>query len=91
MHLSPEQPVVTHVDNHSLISDFPEYRQQIHDLKMSDAHFVKLHDQYEALDREIIRVEEGLEHRSDQALEALKIQRVQLKDQLYQMLVAARA
>lgn len=81
---------MTHVDNHSLISDFPEYRQQIHDLKMSDAHFVKLHDEYEALDREIIRVEEGLEHRSDQALETLKMQRVHLKDQLFKMLVARK-
>jgi len=81
---------VTHVDNHSLISDFPEYRQQIHDLKMSDAHFVKLHGEYEALDREIIRVEEGLEHRSDQALETLKMQRVHRKDQLFKMLVARK-
>jgi len=80
---------VTHVDNHSLISDFPEYRQQIHDLKTSDAHFVRLHEQYEAIDREIIRAEEGLEHRSDLALDALKMQRVQLKDQLHQMLVKA--
>lgn len=81
---------MTHVDNHSLISDFPEYRQQIHDLKMSDAHFVKLHGEYEALDREIIRVEEGLEHRSDQALETLKMQRVHRKDQLFKMLVARK-
>ncbi len=80
---------MTYVDNHPLISDFPEYRQQIHDLKMSDAHFVRMHAEYEALDREIIRVEERLEHRSDQALETLKMHRVQLKDQLYQMLVAA--
>jgi uncharacterized protein YdcH (DUF465 family) len=81
---------VTHVDNHSLISDFPDYRQQIHDLKTSDAHFVKLHDRYEALDREIIRFEEGLEHCSDQALEALKMQRVQIKDQLFKMLIARK-
>jgi uncharacterized protein YdcH (DUF465 family) len=72
--------LVTHVDNHPLARDFPEYRQQIHQLKLANAHFVRLHEQYETLDREIIRAEEGL-----------KMQRVRLKDELHQMLAQAAA
>jgi uncharacterized protein YdcH (DUF465 family) len=83
--------LVTHVDNHPLARDFPEYRQQIHQLKLANAHFVRLHEQYETLDREIIRAEEGLEHRSDLSLDALKMQRVRLKDELHQMLAQAAA
>jgi uncharacterized protein YdcH (DUF465 family) len=78
-----------HVDNHSLARDFPEHRARIHELKLGDAHFARLFEEYESLDREIIRVEEGLEHRSDESLEHLKMKRVRLKDELYGMLVRA--
>lgn len=79
---------MTYVDKHPLATDFPELRDRIHALKTSDAHFAKLVTEYEALDREIIRIEEGIEHRSDEALEHLKMRRVQLKDELYAMLTA---
>jgi len=38
------------------------------------------------LDKEIVRVEQGLEHRTDEELETLKMQRVRLKDDLYEQL-----
>lgn len=79
---------MTYIDKHALATDFPELRDRIHTLKMSDAHFARLLGEYETLDREIIRVEEGIEHRSDEALEHLKMRRVRLKDQLYTMLTA---
>ncbi len=79
---------MTHVENHSLARDFPEHRARIHELKLGDAHFSRLFAEYESLDREIIRVEGGLEHRSDESLEQLKLRRVRLKDELYAMLVA---
>ena len=81
---------MTHVDHHPLASDFPEHRQTIHELKQSDAHFRRLFDEYEALDRSVIRIEQGLEHLSDLELDKLKMQRVVLKDELYQMLIKAR-
>lgn len=79
---------MTYIDKHALATDFPELRDRIHTLKMSDTHFARLLGEYETLDREIIRVEEGIEHRSDEALEHLKMRRVRLKDQLYTMLTA---
>ncbi len=36
------------VEHHQLAVDFPEFKEQIHDLKSSDAHFAKLFDEYEA-------------------------------------------
>ena len=79
---------MTYIDKHALSSDFPEFRDRIHTLKTSNAHLARLSGEYEALDREIIRVEEGIEHRSDEALEHLKMRRVRLKDELYSMLTA---
>lgn len=74
------------VDNHPLSSDFPEMKASIHALKMSDAHFSGLMEKYEALDKEIVRAEQGVEHRDDLELDGLKMQRVELKDTLYEML-----
>ena len=79
---------MSYVEKHTLANEFPEHRSRIHDLKIRDAHFAKMLMEYETLDREIIRVEEGIEHRSDEALEHLKMRRVRLKDQLYGMLTA---
>lgn len=80
---------MTYVEKHALASDFPDLRDRIHTLKTTNAHFAKQAGEYEALDREIIRVEEGIEHRSDEALEHLKMRRVRLKDELYAMLTAS--
>ena len=77
---------MTYVDKHPLATDFPGLRERIHTLKLSNAHFAKQLIEYEALDREIIRIEEGIEHRSDESLEHLKMRRVRLKDELYRML-----
>jgi hypothetical protein len=78
------------VENHvSLANEFPEYKDKIHTLKMDNAHFAKLFDEYNAADSEILRIESGAEHAGDFDLEGIKKQRLQLKDQLYSMLTAA--
>lgn len=78
------------VENHpSLANEFPEFKDTIHTLKMNDAHFAKQFDAYNALDREILRIEEGVENAGDADLENLKKQRLALKDELYTMLKAA--
>lgn len=77
---------MTYIEKHALSTDFPEFRDRIHSLKTSNAHFAKIAGEYDALDREIIRIEAGVEHRSDEALEHLKMRRVRLKDELYAML-----
>ena len=76
------------VDNHPLSRDFPEHKKHITALKSSDAHFSKLMAEYEVLDKEIVRAEQGLELREDLELDGLKMKRVQLKDELFGMLEA---
>jgi uncharacterized protein YdcH (DUF465 family) len=76
-------------EKHDLHHEFPEYEQLIHDLKMNDAHFARLFDEYHVLEHEVRRIEEGVEVRSDQYVEDLKKKRLSLKDQLYHMLLQA--
>lgn len=75
-----------YVDNHSLAQDLPEFRQAIHDLKKHNSHFSRLLGKYETLDKNIVRVEQGLEYLPDLELDALKLERVQLKDNLVNLL-----
>ncbi len=75
-------------DHHPLAKDFPEYKDKIHALKTSNAHFAKLEREYEDLDKAIVRLETGVEHASSIELEQKKQQRVSLKDELYNLLKA---
>jgi hypothetical protein len=78
------------VENHvSLANEFPEFKDKIHMLKMENAHFAKLFDEYNTADSEILRIESGAEHAGDFDLEGVKKQRLQLKDQIYTMLTTA--
>ncbi|MDP2562310.1 YdcH family protein [Psychrobium sp. 1_MG-2023] len=77
------------VENHHLHNEFPEFHQQIHDLKMSDRHFIKLFDEYHDVDRNVRRIEDAAEAASDERLEALKLRRLHLKDELFVMLKKA--
>jgi len=71
------------VEHHDLHHDFPEFKEVIHNLKLSDHHFARRFDEYDALDKSIRRIEEGVEASDDKHLEALKMKRVHLKDELY--------
>mgnify|MGYP001828552219 FL=1 len=73
-------------EKHDLIHELPEYRERIHELKVSDENFRKMFDEYHELDHQIIRMEEGIETPSDDVLEELKKQRLFLKDQLFAMI-----
>lgn len=74
------------LEHHPLVREFPEYRQQLQALHAQDAHFAKLAQQYESLDKRIYEVEDGREALDDLALHALKNERVQLKDQIAERL-----
>ena len=74
-------------EKHDLVHEFPEHKERIHQLKISDRHFEKLFDEYHELDHQILRMEEGIETPSDEVLEELKKKRVYLKDQLYSMIL----
>lgn len=73
-------------EKHDLIHELPEYKDKIHELKTHNPHFARLFDEYHKVDHEIYRMEEGIETPSDEYLEERKKLRLNLKDQLFQML-----
>ena len=74
------------LENHSLVKEFPEYKEIIHALKNSDSHFTRLFDDYHHVDKEIHRIESGAENTADDYLENLKKQRLFKKDELYSII-----
>ena len=79
---------MTHVP-HGLHEEFPEVAPKISKLKINDAHFARLADRYEHINREIHRIETDVEPASDETLEQLKKERIKLKDEIASMLRAA--
>lgn len=73
---------------HDLHSLFPEAVEALHSLKLGNAHFRTLSDQYHDLTREILRIEEGVEAAGDARLENMKKQRLGLLDQISGMIAA---
>ncbi|MCK4705981.1 MAG: YdcH family protein [Gammaproteobacteria bacterium] len=71
---------------HPLIEEFPEYKDQVHTLKMNNAHFRRLTHEYEGIDKSIVRAEQGLETVNDDYLSEIKKERLHLKDLIYQMI-----
>ncbi len=71
---------------HELAEEFPEFKQKIHDLKIGNAHFARLFDEYHDLNREVHRIEAAGVNVSDEEFESLKLVRLRLKDELYEML-----
>jgi uncharacterized protein len=73
-------------EKHDLHHEFPEFNEEIHDLKMNDAHFSRLFREYHELDHEVKRIEQGVENTSDDYLELKKKERLHLKDELFIMI-----
>ena len=71
---------------HELAEEFPDLKDRIHELKVGDAHFRRLFDEYHALNREVHRHEAAGGDIDDAHMDELKRQRLDLKDQLYAML-----
>lgn len=76
--------------HHSLIEEFPEHREQIHALKVGNAHFGTLVSRWEEIDKKIARAESRIELMSDAEEEQLRKARLALKDEIYKMLTAAK-
>lgn len=74
------------IDKHDLHHEFPEYYDRIHELKTSNSHFARLFEEYHDLNREILRIEEGIENTTGEYLEELKKKRLLYKDKLYGMI-----
>lgn len=77
--------------HHNLVEEFPEYREQIHNLKTQNAHFQTLTNRWEAIDKQIARAESRAELMSEQEEETLRKERLQLKDEIYKILSSAPA
>jgi len=76
-------------EKHDLIHELPEHKERIHELKLSNKHFEKLFIKYHDLDHQVRRIEEGIETPSDDFVEGLKKERLQLKDELFGMIKSA--
>lgn len=75
-----------HTGNHALTRDFPELKERIQGLRQKDQHFNRLNDEYNAVDVQVTKAENGEQNLSDEHMETLKKQRALLKDKLYAML-----
>jgi hypothetical protein len=71
---------------HELAEEFPDKVEQMHELKESDAHFLKLYDEYHEVNRAVHRAETNIEPTDDTHEAALRKQRMALKDQIAAML-----
>lgn len=76
--------------HHSLLKEFPEHRETIQWLKVSDEAFRRKFDEYHHLDDKVYRIEEEIDFATDQEIDELKMKRAQLKDELYKQVRTAR-
>ena len=77
--------------HHPLLKEFPDHRETIQWLKVSDAEFRKKFDEYHQTDDKICRIEELVDFATDQEVDELKMKRAQLKDQLYRQVRSPEA
>ncbi len=74
---------------HELHDEFPAEAERIHALKVSNAHFARLAEEYHDLNRQVHRAETGVEPVDQFAEVEMRKKRAALKDELYRMLAAA--
>ena len=69
---------------------FPEYRDVISKLKTTDAHFAKVFDKHNELDEKIIKLEKDpvASVSREEEIDALKKEKLALKDELFKILEA---
>lgn len=73
-------------ETHDIFHEFPEYKDQIENLKQNDPDFSRLMGEHDELDKKIRGLEIANQPVADEYMEDLKKQRVVLKDQLYDVL-----
>ncbi len=71
---------------HELHEEFPDAIEKMRTLKETNAHFVKLADEYHDVNREIHRIEVEVDAASDFRTDELRKTRLKLKDEIAQML-----
>lgn len=76
---------------HDLHSEFPDDGDILHHLKLSNGRLPTLADEYHRCNKEIQRIESGIEASSDDRLEELKKQRLLMLDEVSAMIGRAKA
>jgi uncharacterized protein YdcH (DUF465 family) len=67
-----------------------EYRDEIHELKMQNAHFAKIFEKHNELDQKAKDADEGRLHLSDFEIETIKKEKLLLKDEALKMILDYR-
>ena len=73
-------------ERHDLPHEFPAQMELIEKLIGEDEEFDRLYSEYDAIDQEVLKIEQNVEPVSDTYAEELKMKRVHLKDRLYQIM-----
>ncbi len=68
---------------------FPEYHEQISQLKISDTNFARLYEKHNLLDHKISQMETLVSPSTRDELEQLKKEKLLIKDTLYNILKKA--
>ncbi len=74
---------------HELAEDFPEHRERIAALKVSDPHFARLVGEYHEVNRAVHRAETLAQPTTPEHESELRRVRARLKDQIWRRLTAA--
>ena len=77
------------VEHHDLVHEFPALKDRIHELKLGNAHFRGLFEEYHELTRDVENMENEVTPVATNTEEKAKLRRLHLKDELYKMLTAA--
>lgn len=72
---------------HDLTAEFPGQTSQLHDLKLSDAHFARLTERYNEVNKRIHLAETLVEPVSPDHETELRRERMVLKDQIARLLM----
>lgn len=73
---------------HELAEEFPELVEKMSALKVSDAHFAKLAEEYHELNRAVHRAETNVEPVEELTEVDMRKKRAALKDEIYRYLTA---
>ena len=74
---------------HELAEEFPADVEKMHALKVADAHFARLIDEYHTVNKVIHRAETNVEPVAPEHEAELRKQRMTLKDEIAKLLRAA--
>mgnify|MGYP001028591246 CR=1 FL=1 len=77
-----KDPTMSHTP-HKLPEEFPEHIDLMHNLLANDAHFVKMHDEYDSANDAVHLAETDVKPTSDAHMADLRKERMRIKDQIY--------